>query len=171
MFGKHNAFNALASILAVKKLNISLSNSVSALENFLGVSRRQEVLIEKDSFVLIDDFAHHPTAIKETLEGVRNRYKERRVIAFIELRSNTMKSGLHDQKLIKSVENADIVYWGGNDKKQINSLIKHSPVKSNHINSIEKAVKDLNKGDVVIMMSNGNFGDLGKKLKVALEHA
>ena len=86
-----------------------------------------------------------------------------------------MKSGLHDQNLIKSVENADIVYWGGNDKKQINSLIKHSPVKSNHINSIEKAVKDtvkdLNKGDVVIMMSNGNFGDLGKKLKVALEHS
>jgi len=175
MFGKHNAFNALASILAVKELNISLSNSIAALENFLGVSRRQEVLIEKDNFVLIDDFAHHPTAIKETLEGIRNRYKERRVIAFIELRSNTMKSGLHDQNLIKSVENADVVYWGGNDKKQINSLIEHSPVKSNHIYSIEKAVKDtvkdLNKGDVVILMSNGNFGDLGKKLKVALEHS
>ena len=170
--GEYNVSNAMAALLVLNHLNVPLSSSAKALETFSGVSRRLDVLIDRKDLKLIDDFAHHPTAIKETLKGLRLRYKENRIIALIEIRSNTMKSGLHDKKLIKATKEADLVFWKGRDKDQINQLIKQSPSSHYAIDSIDYFSKELKKSiktdDVIIMMSNGNFDGLADLLKSKL---
>ncbi len=170
--GEYNVSNAMAALLVLNHLNVPLSSSAKALETFSGVSRRLDVLIDRKDLKLIDDFAHHPTAIKETLKGLRSRYKENRIIALIEIRSNTMKSGFHDKKLIKATKEADLVFWKGRDKDQINKLIKQSPSSHYAIDSIDYFSEELKKlvktDDVIIMMSNGNFDGLADLLKSKL---
>ena len=170
--GEHNVSNAMAALLVLNHLNFPLSSSAKALETFSGVSRRLDVLIDRKDLKLIDDFAHHPTAIKETLKGLRSRYKENRIIALIEIRSNTMKSGLHDKNLIKATKEADLVFWKGRDQDQVNKLIKQSPSSHYVIDSIDYFSEELKKSvitdDVIIMMSNGNFGGLADLLKSKL---
>ena len=170
--GEYNVSNAMAALLVLNHLNVPLSSSAKALETFSGVSRRLDVLIDRKDLKLIDDFAHHPTAIKETLKGLRSRYKENRIIALIEIRSNTMKSGLHDKNLKEATKEADLVFWKGRDKDQINKLIKQSPSSHYAIDSIDYFSKELKKlvktDDVIIMMSNGNFDGLADLLKSKL---
>ena len=170
--GEHNVSNAMAALLVLNHLNFPLSSSAKALETFSGVSRRLDVLIDRKDLKLIDDFAHHPTAIKETLKGLRSRYKENRIIALIEIRSNTMKSGLHDKNLIKATKEADLVFWKGRDQDQVNKLIKQSPSSHYAIDSIDYFSEELKKSvktdDVIIMMSNGDFGGLANLLKSKL---
>ena len=170
--GEHNVSNAMAALLVLNHLNFPLSSSAKALETFSGVSRRLDVLIDRKDLKLIDDFAHHPTAIKETLKGLRSRYKENRIIALIEIRSNTMKSGLHDKNLIKATKEADLVFWKGRDQDQVNKLIKQSPSSHYAIDSIDYFSEELKKlvktDDVIIMMSNGNFDGLADLLKSKL---
>jgi len=172
LLGEYNARNAMVALLAVNHFNFPLTSSAKALETFSGVSRRLEILIDRKDLKLIDDFAHHPTAIKETLKGLRSKYKEKRIIALIEIRSNTMKSGLHDKNLIGATEEADLVYWKGSNKNQINNLVNQSP--STHlvidsINSFSEELRSCIKNDdVIIMMSNGNFDGLADLLKSKL---
>ena len=170
--GEYNVSNAMAALMVLNHLNFPLSSSAKALETFSGVSRRLDVLIDRKDLKLIDDFAHHPTAIKETLKGLRARYKENRIIALIEIRSNTMKSGLHDKNLIKATKEADLVFWKGRDQDQVNKLIKKSPSSHYAIDSIDYFSEELKKSvktdDVIIMMSNGNFGGLADLLKSKL---
>ena len=170
--GEYNVSNAMAALLVLNHLNFPLSSSAKALETFSGVSRRLEVLIDRKDLKLIDDFAHHPTAINETLKGLRLRYKENRIIALIEIRSNTMKSGFHDKNLIKATKEADLVFWKGRDQDQINKLIKQSPSSHYAIDSIDYFSEELKKSvktdDVIIMMSNGDFGGLANLLKSKL---
>ena len=168
MFGEHNIQNAMSSILSTKNLGISPTLSIEALKNFSGVSRRQEVLFNKKGILFIDDFAHHPSAIETTLRGLREKKKSMRIIALIELRSNTMESGMHDKHLKESVKNADLIYWKGNNKDQIKSLISSQPSKAQQITSVNKTAmhikKIIKKGDVIISMSNGNFEGLTDKI-------
>ncbi|HIC26915.1 MAG: UDP-N-acetylmuramate:L-alanyl-gamma-D-glutamyl-meso-diaminopimelate ligase [SAR86 cluster bacterium] len=170
--GEYNVSNAMAALLVLNHLNFPLSSSAKALETFSGVSGRLDVLIDRKDLKLIDDFAHHPTAIRQTLKGLRSRYKENRIIALIEIRSNTMKSGLHDKNLIKATEEADLVFWKGSNRDQINKLIKQSPSSHYVIDSIgyfsEELRKSVKTDDVIIMMSNGNFGGLAGLLKSKL---
>ena len=170
--GEYNVSNAMAALLVLNHLNFPLSSSAKALETFSGVSGRLDVLIDRKDLKLIDDFAHHPTAIRQTLKGLRSRYKENRIIALIEIRSNTMKSGLHDKNLIKATEEADLVFWKGSNRDQINKLIKQSPSSHYVIDSISYFSEELRKSvktdDVIIMMSNGNFGGLAGLLKSKL---
>ena len=170
--GEYNVSNAMAALMVLNHLNFPLSSSAKALETFSGVSRRLDVLIDRKDLKLIDDFAHHPTAIKETLKGLRSCYKENRIIALIEIRSNTMKSGLHDKNLKEATKEADLVFWKGRDKDQISKLIKQSPSSHYAIDSIDYFSKELKKlvktDDVIIMMSNGNFDGLADLLKSKL---
>ena len=170
--GEYNVSNAMAALMVLNHLNFPLSSSAKALETFSGVSRRLDVLIDRKDLKLIDDFAHHPTAIKETLKGLRSCYKENRIIALIEIRSNTMKSGLHDKNLKEATKEADLVFWKGRNKDQINKLIKQSPSSHYAIDSIDYFSKELKKlvktDDVIIMMSNGNFDGLADLLKSKL---
>ena len=168
LFGEYNAYNALAAILAADRYGISISSSISALESFSGVFRRQDILIHKKDVTVIDDFAHHPTAIMKTLQGIRKRFKKGKIIALIELRSNTMKSGLHNKDLIKSVTEADMIFWKGKNRKHTADLVKSLPQKSKSIFSIDQTINEVKRihqsGDTIVIMSNGNFEGMATKL-------
>ena len=168
MFGEHNARNAMAAALAVKQYGISLKDSLSSLEKFQGVSKRQDILLDTEDLMIIEDFAHHPTAIKTTLDGLRKKFPKKRLLAAIELRSNTMKSGFHDEQLLHSVSEADLIFWKGDDSKQVKGLIDKNPSKFSDICNIDNFVDGIDSlsvaGDVLLIMSNGNFDNLSKKL-------
>ena len=165
LLGEHNARNAITALLALQHFNLSLSDSAKSLESFSGVKRRLDTIIDRKDLKLFDDFAHHPTAIQETLKGLRSRYLDNRIIALIEIRSNTMKSGLHDKNLTGATSEADLVFWKGADKDQLNNLVNKSPEKNYVIDSVDSFSDELKSfiikdNDVIIMMSNGSFDGL-----------
>jgi UDP-N-acetylmuramate: L-alanyl-gamma-D-glutamyl-meso-diaminopimelate ligase len=111
LIGDHNASNALAAIAAANHIDIPISKSIEALKSFKGVKRRLEKIGEyKNNIKVYDDFAHHPSAIKSTLDGMKKMQKEGRIIAVIEPRSNTMKLGSMKKDLQDSLTSADIIY-------------------------------------------------------------
>jgi UDP-N-acetylmuramate: L-alanyl-gamma-D-glutamyl-meso-diaminopimelate ligase len=108
--GRHNAENALAALVAARHAGVDEDAAIEALRCFGGVRRRLEVRGNVDGIVVYDDFAHHPTAITTTLEGVRRKAGRGRVIAVLEPRSNTMKLGTHKAALTESLRGADRVF-------------------------------------------------------------
>ncbi len=173
MLGEHNARNAMAALLALHHFDIAISDSAKCLEAFSGVKRRLETIIDREELKLFDDFAHHPTAIEETLRGLRSRYNENRIIALIEIRSNTMKSGLHDARLLSATNEADLVFWKGPDENQLRNLVNQAPKSHNIMDSVDLFADKLkssvtNEGDVIVMMSNGSFDGLANLLKSKL---
>lgn len=168
MLGEHNARNAIAAVLAAKQYGIEMKDALNSLKKFKGVAKRQDLLFEDHRLVLIEDFAHHPTAIKSTLEGIKKKFPNKRLIAAIELRSNTMKSGFHDNNLVEAVAVADKVFWKSEDFTQTEKLVGAEPSKSSQIVNISEFVKEfkmLNQtDDLLVVMSNGNFDNLTKLL-------
>ena len=168
MFGEHNARNAMVALLAVNIYGIKLSDGINSLKKFKGVDKRQDVLMDEERLLLIEDFAHHPTAIETTLKGIKKAYSNRKIYAAIELRSNTMKSGFHDDRLINVCSLVDKVFWKSEDKDQVKRLVEALPDKSSQIINIENFIdefKQINrKGDVLVVMSNGNFDNLSQLL-------
>ena len=168
MFGEHNARNAMVALLAVNIYGIKLTDGINSLKKFKGVDKRQDVLMDEERLLLIEDFAHHPTAIETTLKGIKKVYSNRKIYAAIELRSNTMKSGFHDDRLINVCSLVDKVFWKSEDKDQVKRLVEALPDKSSQIINIENFIdefKQINrKGDVLVVMSNGNFDNLSQLL-------
>ena len=168
MLGEHNARNAMVALLAVNIYGIKLSDGINSLKKFKGVDKRQDVLMDEERLLLIEDFAHHPTAIETTLKGIKKAYSNRKIYAAIELRSNTMKSGFHDDRLINVCSLVDKVFWKSEDKDQAKKLVEALPDKSSQIINIENFIdefKQINrKGDVLVVMSNGNFDNLSQLL-------
>ena len=168
MLGEHNARNAITAVLAAKQYGIEMKDALNSLKKFKGVAKRQDLLFEDHRLVLIEDFAHHPTAIKSTLEGIKKKFPNKRLIAAIELRSNTMKSGFHDNNLVEAVAFADKVFWKSEDFTQTEKLVGAEPSKSSQIVNISEFVKEfkmLNQtDDLLVVMSNGNFDNLTKLL-------
>ena len=111
LIGRHNAANAAAALAAVEHLGISLPDAIGALKSFPGVARRMDLRVDTESVRIYDDFAHHPTAIALSLEGLRAQVGEQKICAIIEPRSNTMAMGIHQDKLKGAVALADEVYW------------------------------------------------------------
>src|SRR5690606_37365603 len=99
-------------IAAARHVGVTPDHAVAALCRFSGVKRRMELVGEVGGITVYDDFAHHPTAIASTLEGLRNRVGDEPILAIIEPRSNTMKQGVHQQTMIPSTAAADRVLWG-----------------------------------------------------------
>ena len=168
MLGEHNARNAITAVLAAKQYGIEMKDALNSLKKFKGVAKRQDLLFEDHRLVLIEDFAHHPTAIKSTLEGIKKKFPNKRLIAAIELRSNTMKSGFHDNNLVEAIAVADKVFWKSEDFTQTEKLVGAEPSKSSQIVNINEFVKEfkmLNQADdLLVVMSNGNFDNLTKLL-------
>ena len=168
MLGEHNARNAITAVLAAKQYGIEMKDALNSLKKFKGVAKRQDLLFEDHRLVLIEDFAHHPTAIKSTLEGIKKKFPNKRLIAAIELRSNTMKSGFHDNNLVEAIAVADKVFWKSEDFTQTEKLVGAEPSKSSQIVNISEFVKEfkmLNQtDDLLVVMSNGNFDNLTKLL-------
>ena len=176
--GHHNMFNGLAAIAASHHVGIEPADAIAALNEFKGIKRRLEHLGIRAGVDVFDDFAHHPTAIATTLEGVRARValkgESQRVIAVIEPRSNTMRMGCHQSHLAQCTEQADQVFWyqpQGLDWS-LEPIVEQSAVPARLVRDINQLVSSIveesQTGDQVIIMSNGGFGGIHQKLLDAL---
>ncbi|MBZ9560329.1 MULTISPECIES: UDP-N-acetylmuramate:L-alanyl-gamma-D-glutamyl-meso-diaminopimelate ligase [unclassified Modicisalibacter] len=173
--GEHNARNALAALAAAATCGVDLARGCAALARFQSPRRRQEVRGEVAGIQVIDDFAHHPTAIATTLRGLRAATPRGRLLAVIEPRSNTMRLGTLKARLGESVAAADAVWWyqpPGLDWS-LDEVIAASPVPARRAEDIEALVEALvdaaRPGDRLVVMSNGGFGGIHEKLLAALE--
>jgi UDP-N-acetylmuramate: L-alanyl-gamma-D-glutamyl-meso-diaminopimelate ligase len=173
--GRHNVENALAAVVAAHHVGVPVALAVQGLSAFAGVKRRQELLGRVGDVAVYDDFAHHPTAIATTLQGLRARAGKGRVIALVEPRSNTMRMGEHRDRLAAATRDADRVYWfqpPGMDWS-LESVAADSEVPAVVVDDIDSLVADvlaeIRPGDQVVIMSNGSFGGIHEKLLARLE--
>ncbi|WP_304439046.1 MULTISPECIES: UDP-N-acetylmuramate:L-alanyl-gamma-D-glutamyl-meso-diaminopimelate ligase [unclassified Oleiphilus] len=179
MTGEHNVSNALAAMLAARHVGVELEHSAAALSRFGGIKRRMEKLIDHDSCALYDDFAHHPSAIMTTLQGLREKVGADHILALIEPRSNTMRMGIHEDALVPSAEMADQVIWADlSANSELAWLLKKLPEEGKQIlnRSVDELVDSVmryiqaHQGQKihVLMMSNGGFGGLREALEEVL---
>jgi len=175
--GLHNVENALVAMAAARHVGVAPAVAAAALADFGGVKRRLELLGRVREVAVYDDFAHHPTAIATTLQGLRARAGSGRLIALIEPRSNTMRMGEHRQQLAASTAAADLVYWfqppGMN--WSLDSVVQHSSTPAQLADNIDELVQsvaaEVKPGDQVVIMSNGGFGGIHQKLLAELTKA
>ncbi|WP_348650917.1 UDP-N-acetylmuramate:L-alanyl-gamma-D-glutamyl-meso-diaminopimelate ligase [Parendozoicomonas sp. Alg238-R29] len=175
--GEHNCNNALAAVLAARHVGVTPQVACEALGQFQGVKRRMELLAElEDGVRVYDDFAHHPTAIAMTLEGLRAQVGESGIIrAVIEPRSNTMKMGIHKGQLAAATATATDVVWfeSPNMGWSLDEEIATSPVPAQSQSDIDVLVAHLvetrRANEHIVIMSNGGFGGIHKKLIAALK--
>ncbi len=182
--GAHNVENALGVFAAARSLGLSFAEVRQGFATFQGVKRRQEVRAEIGGVLVIDDFAHHPTAVRETIAAIRHRYSNRPLWAVFEPRSNTSRRNIHQHEYARS--------FTGAAKVSIKVPEKHDKVPSGEELDVERLVSDLRaegieadcekdvgalvrhvagkarRGDVVLVMSNGSFGGFIEKLLAEL---
>ncbi|MCG8414359.1 MAG: UDP-N-acetylmuramate:L-alanyl-gamma-D-glutamyl-meso-diaminopimelate ligase [Pseudomonadales bacterium] len=178
--GLHNVRNALAAVAAAHHVGIDVGTAANALEEFKGVKRRMEHLATVEGVHVYDDFAHHPTAITTTLQGMAAKLQSetgpKRLIAVIEPRSNTMQMGVHQQELNAACESADTVVWykPKNSGIDFKSLLQDSRVPAYAFDDVDAIVTFLEErsmaGDHIVIMSNGGFGGIHQKLIAALSY-
>lgn len=175
--GQHNVANALATLAAARHVGVVPGMGAAALSEFRSVKRRMEKVAEVRGVTVYDDFAHHPTAIATTLQGLRARVGSERIIAVIEPRSNSMKLGAHRDGLPDSVTGADSVIWYappnlGWDLAGTAAACQVPAVVCDSLEAIIARVQaELDGPTHVVIMSNGGFGGLHGKLAAALEQA
>lgn len=175
--GRHNVSNAVAAVAAAHHAGVDVVTACEALSAFAGVKRRMEWLGEVAGIHIYDDFAHHPTAIETTLEGMRQRLRERsgsRLVAVIEPRSATMKMGVHQNTLAASCKHADQVVWmaGGGNGLDVDAVIRDSEVPAVGFYDVDDIVawlvSNTRAGDHVVLMSNGGFAGIHQHLLTSL---
>ncbi|MFV3412036.1 UDP-N-acetylmuramate:L-alanyl-gamma-D-glutamyl-meso-diaminopimelate ligase [Pseudomonas nitroreducens] len=173
--GQHNVANALACLAAARHVGVVPELGCAALSAFKSVKRRMEKVAEVKGITIYDDFAHHPTAIATTLDGLRKRVGDAKVIAVVEPRSNSMKLGAHRDGLPESVVQADNVFWYAppNLGWDLAATVASSTVPTHVCDSLEAIIEGVKAiatpGTQVVVMSNGGFGGLHGKLAQALE--
>jgi UDP-N-acetylmuramate: L-alanyl-gamma-D-glutamyl-meso-diaminopimelate ligase len=173
LMGAHNRLNALAAVAAARGAGVPPEQAVEALSAFAGVRRRMELRGRERGISVYDDFAHHPTAIRATLEGLRRQVGQARVLAVLEPRSNTMKRGVMKDELPASLELADKVYVYsaglGWDAPAVFSPLGAKVCCIGDLDDLVEAIAaDAQPGDHVLVMSNGGFGGVHGKLLKAL---
>jgi UDP-N-acetylmuramate: L-alanyl-gamma-D-glutamyl-meso-diaminopimelate ligase len=172
--GNHNRNNALAALLAARHAGVPLAQGLEALTRFENVRRRLEVRGNVNGVTVYDDFAHHPTAIATTLEGLRGRVgAQRRILAVLEPRSNTMKLGTMKAALPGSLVAADLVFcYGANLGWDAAAALHPLGDKAQVSNDLDELVRSItaatHPGDQILVMSNGGFGGIHDKLLTAL---
>ena len=154
-------------------IGIPARNAVAALHSFQNVKRRMEVIIKQKGITVYDDFAHHPTAIKTTLDGLRKQVGGEKILAIVEPRSNTMRLGVHTQSLAESLADADaaIVYQPENLGWDLSRLLQYGDNIQicSSLDSIIETIK-AEWGGVchVLLMSNGSFAGIYQRLRKEL---
>ena len=173
--GQHNVANALAVLAAARHVGVVPALGIEALGRFVNAKRRMEKVAEVNGITVFDDFAHHPTAIATTLDGLRKRVgDDTQVIAVIEPRSNSMKLGAHRDGLAESAVQADAVFWYapanlGWDLAATVAGASNPTRVCDSLEAIIDGVKALARpGTQVVIMSNGGFGGLHGKLAQSL---
>ena len=172
--GDHSVHNALAAIAAARHAGVPIAQAIAALGEFKGVKRRMEVRGEINGITIYDDFAHHPTAIATTLQGLRRRVGDARILLVLEPRSNTMRMGVHRDLLAASMQGADYVWlhnpagmeWSLDEITQ--SMEMPVAVKDSIEEIVSGVVQKAHSGDHILVMSNGAFGGVHDKLLKAL---
>ncbi len=170
LLGQHNIMNALAAIAASAQAGVDAGAAVRALSEFRGVKRRMEIRGQFAGITLYDDFAHHPTAIQTTLEGLRARVGGARILAVLEPRSNTMKLGVHKDQLATALQAADQSWFfnpqdlGWNLPAQVTALGSRARFADKVEDLAQRVAAEARAGDHVLIMSNGGFGGLHEKL-------
>ncbi|MCK5903438.1 MAG: UDP-N-acetylmuramate:L-alanyl-gamma-D-glutamyl-meso-diaminopimelate ligase [Cocleimonas sp.] len=175
LLGKHNISNALAAIAAARHVGVPVNHAIDALAEFKGIKRRMQLRGEVNQIRVYDDFAHHPTAIKTTLAGLRANVGDQKIIAILEPRSNTMRMGIHHDSLIDSLAVADQVFlyqpndmdWGMDNV--VNQLGANAQLYRNIDQLVTAVVTVATAGDQLLVMSNGGFGDIHNKLLESLK--
>lgn len=185
MSGRHNLRNALGVITVALHEGLSPETLAEAFASFKGMKRRQEIRGEADGVLILDDFAHHPTAVKETIRAVRERWPERRLVAIFEPRSNSSRRKVFEDEYSAALTDADLTFLSA-------PPLRHNDVADElmHAETVVAAVNDagtpahlaphadallpllLNEllpGDVALIMSNGGFGNIHQRLLDALE--
>jgi UDP-N-acetylmuramate: L-alanyl-gamma-D-glutamyl-meso-diaminopimelate ligase len=161
--GKHNAMNACAAVAACVATGLEPAQAVNSLATFSGVKRRMELLLDHNGIHVYDDFAHHPTAIRLTLEGLRRKVGNRRVLVALEPRSNTMRAGVHIGELGPALVAADHVWLmagGGIDwdpQQALRPLEGRGRVVTRSEDLLQQMLDAVQEGDHVVFMSNGGF--------------
>ncbi len=178
--GEHNMANALATLAAAHHVGVRPEHGIEALNSFAGVKRRMEKLLSHNNIDVYDDFAHHPTAIKTTLQGLRRRVGNERIIAVIEPRSNTMRMGVHADNLARSTEDADEVVWyePADVDWNLDHVVSASKNTATLSSSTDVIVENLCSNIAatsgaalhIVIMSNGGFDNIHRKLVEALQH-
>ena len=175
LLGQHNVDNALMAIAAAHHAGVTLPDAIEALSFFKNVKRRMEVKGEVNNITLYDDFAHHPTAIATTLDGLRKKVGNARILAVLEPRSNTMRMGVHKDTLANSWQKADEVYLyepEGMDWSLVDS-VAHSNAPTHCFRDVEKIVQGVcnvaQPGDHILVMSNGGFEGIHGRILDALK--
>ncbi|OOE44474.1 UDP-N-acetylmuramate:L-alanyl-gamma-D-glutamyl-meso-diaminopimelate ligase [Salinivibrio kushneri] len=174
LVGDHNVRNALMAIAAARHVGVTPDLACQSLETFINTKRRLEWRGEQAGVTVYDDFAHHPTAIRLTLEGLRAKVGNGRIVAVLEPRSNTMKQGVHKDTLAASLAGADTVflYQPQGLDWSLEAVVDNCTQPAHRHDDIDALVTALTKhaqaGDTVLVMSNGGFGGIHDKLLTAL---
>ncbi|MBC3934698.1 UDP-N-acetylmuramate:L-alanyl-gamma-D-glutamyl-meso-diaminopimelate ligase [Undibacterium sp. CY7W] len=176
--GEHNRQNALAAIAAARHVGVPPALAIEALSQFVSVKRRMEVRGVVQGVTVIDDFAHHPTAISTTVAGLRRKAGAQRILAVLEPRSNTMKLGTMKQALPEALAQADLVFgYGAQEGKDalgwdlaeaLAPLGDKAAAFQQIPALVDAIVAAARPGDTVLVMSNGGFGGIHQKLLDAL---
>lgn len=178
MLGLHNMQNALAAIAAARHAGVPAELAIKSLTGFKGIKRRMEVRGCINNITVYDDFAHHPTAIHTTLDGLRKNIGHKRIFAILEPRSNTMKMGVHKDTLIASLRQADYVWLyqpeniGWNIETAVNMAVNNSNQNISVFTStqsiIDSVVNEVKQDDYIVIMSNGGFEGIHQRLLDAI---
>ena len=183
VMGRHNQLNALAAIASANHIGISPADAACALAVFKNVKRRLETIGVANEVTVYDDFAHHPTAIMTTVDGLRRRVGESRILAVLEPRSNTMKLGVMKAQLPNSLEAADKIFaYGASTGKDslgwdlnevlapLNSKNDDRAASFDDLSALVMAIANEAKpGDHILVMSNGGFGGVHQKILTAIQ--
>ncbi len=175
LMGQHNVQNALAAIAAARNIGIAATIAIEALGKFENVKRRLEIKGQQRGITVYDDFAHHPTAIRTTLAGIRAKVgNQGRIFAVLDIRSNTMKAGHHQEELSLSVQDADNAYFFKSNEiawdveKMWEKSHKPGAVHMDIGHLLQDLLQSTQAGDHVIFMSNGGFGGIQMDFLVKL---
>jgi UDP-N-acetylmuramate: L-alanyl-gamma-D-glutamyl-meso-diaminopimelate ligase len=172
-FGEHNVNNALAAIAAARHAGVPPTAAIEALASFSGVTRRMDLIADIDDTAIYDDFAHHPTAIRKTLQGLRHRVGSEEIIAVIEPRSHTMSLGTLRDELKTCCAAADEVFWfrGENIRWDLTEVVQGCVTTAHQHDNLDrlmaalaKRVSQPGKRRHIVIMSNGAFGGIYEKL-------
>ena len=188
LFGQFNVENALAALSACERLGVSLEESIAALTEFKGVKRRQEIRGRVRGVTVMDDFAHHPTAVQGAIQSVRSRFPNGRLIAVFEPRTNTSRRRIFQKQYEEALVGADRVlvfrvpaepiYSATGEVTELFSadeLVTHlrgRDVDASALSEVQEIVDALSReareGDTILVMSNGGFGNIWEKVLAAL---
>jgi UDP-N-acetylmuramate: L-alanyl-gamma-D-glutamyl-meso-diaminopimelate ligase len=180
LYGEHNISNLLAAVVLSDFLKIDQANLSEAMKGFGGIKRRQEMKGEKRGVLVLDDFAHHPTAVRKTIRAVREKYKTRRLVAVFEPRSNSSRRNIFQDRYALSFDEADLVLIPEPplmekippkerlSSKDLVEALKRRGLKAfyapdtNHL--LDEIIRQSREGDLVLIMSNGPFDNLPQRL-------